>query len=734
MSGQKSKQNVSESSMDAVVCTTASSNTIRPRRRMNQNYLLIWIDGSIDEANNDCQSTLAQLRSVVNEVTICTEPAQCIKCLNDTDDEKAFIISSGDLGQHLVSQIHDMPQLDTMYILCDDESQHEAWTKEWPKIEGVFTSIKPIWESLKKVARQCDHDKILMSFVPKRTMPATASDQQNLDQLESTYMYSLLFKEIILGIDEDNAKSVKDLVAYCRQQEISESELKDFQDQYHQKSPVWWYTCDIFLYSMLNRALRSLDMEAMAKMGFFVRNLHRQLEQLHQEQSDSYKKQFIVYRGQGLSQQDFNHLLDTKGGLLLFNNFLSTSTEKHVAVRCIECALHKDKDTVGVLFIMTINPSKVSAFSTPFALINDYSSFSQEKEVLFSMHPVFCVGEIKQAVNNNRLWEVQLTLTDNNDPQLSTITRRIRGETRGSTGWDRMGQLMLKMGHLNQAEELYNDLLKNSSSDSDRGHIYHMLGYLKNDQEQCKEAASFYEKSLEIYRKTLPEDHPSLANTYNKIGRAYNNTGDCSKALEFYENALKIREKALPPNHPDLAQSYSNIGGVYYGMGDYLKAFQYYEKAHKIKETALPPNHSDLATSYNNIGATYDAMGDHSKALEFYKNALKIREKALPPNHPDLAQSYNNIGGVYSCMDDHSKALEFHEKALKIKVKALLPNQPDLATSYNNIGVAYYHKGNNSKALSFLEKSLTILQESLPPTHPLIKQAIDNINYAKKKI
>ncbi|CAF4405222.1 unnamed protein product, partial [Rotaria magnacalcarata] len=45
-----------------------------------------------------------------------------------------------------------------------------------------------------------------------------------------------------------------------------------------------------------------------------------------------------------------------------------------------------------------------------------------------------------------------------------------------------MGQLMLKVGHFDQAEELYNELLKGASDDRETAHIYHMLGMLKNDQ------------------------------------------------------------------------------------------------------------------------------------------------------------------------------------------------------------------------------------------------------------
>ncbi|CAF3647566.1 unnamed protein product, partial [Rotaria socialis] len=82
----------------------------------------------------------------------------------------------------------------------------------------------------------------------------------------------------------------------------------------------------------------------------------------------------------------------------------------------------------------------------------------------------------------SRLWEVQLTITDESDPQLTGLTDCIKQDVRGPTGWCRMGQLMLKVGHFDQAEELYNELLGNASDDSDRAHIYHQLGVMKYHQ------------------------------------------------------------------------------------------------------------------------------------------------------------------------------------------------------------------------------------------------------------
>jgi hypothetical protein len=82
---------------------------------------------------------------------------------------------------------------------------------------------------------------------------------------------------------------------------------------------------------MLNRALRTMEVDLIVKMRFFVRDLHNHIDTLHTEQysNKSDFDSFIVYRGQGLPEMDFNQLTTTQGGLMSFNNFLSTASIEH---------------------------------------------------------------------------------------------------------------------------------------------------------------------------------------------------------------------------------------------------------------------------------------------------------------------------------------------------------------------------------------------------------------------
>ncbi|CAF0951520.1 unnamed protein product [Adineta steineri] len=432
-----------------------------------------------------------------------------------------------------------------------------------------------------------------------------------------------------------------------------------------------------------------MDGDIIINMGFFIHDLHQQIEQLHQHQLSSYHdKPFIVYRGQGLSNANFEKLQETKGGLMSFNNFLSTSKDKEVSIGYADIA-STVPDKVGILFTMSINPC---IKSTPFARITELSYYeAQEEEVLFSMHTVFRVNEIKQMDSNNQLYQVELQLTSDDDQQLRLLTDRIRKEV-GGTGWQRLGDLLLKIGQLNKAEELYNVLLEQTS---DKG-----------------------EKA--IY--------------YNQIGYVHSTLGDYGNAISYYEQGLKIQQKSLPSNHPSLAISYTNIGVVYKSMEEYSKALLFYEKALEIRQKTLSSNHLELAVLYSNIGGVYNSMKEYLKALSSHEKALEIREKTLSSDHPSLATSYNSIGGVCGNMKDYSRALSFYEKALKIRQKTLPSNHPSLAISYNNMAKMYYNMKDYSKALSYFERALGIFQRALPSTHFYIKTVKENIETVKNKL
>jgi hypothetical protein len=318
---------------------------------MVQNVLLIWLDKNIDDNDEDCKHTISQLRCVVNTIYKFTDSEECIKFIKTINKEKVCMIISGTLGEHFVPRIHNMSQVDSIFIFCGKKERHKLWAENWAKIKGVFTEIPPVCEALKQTAHQCEQNSTSISFM------ATNDDMFNkgLNQLHCSFMYTQMLKDILLTIKFEQ-NHIMEFVEHCQNAFVNNEEqlinVKELEDNYHHKTPVWWYSCESFLYPMLNRALRVVDVDLIIKMGFFIADLHRHIEHLYNEQFNIHNtdETFIVYRGQGLNKKNLAEMTKAKGGLLSFNNFLSTSRNRDIPLNFARNALC-DGVKVGIFLL-----------------------------------------------------------------------------------------------------------------------------------------------------------------------------------------------------------------------------------------------------------------------------------------------------------------------------------------------------------------------------------------------
>jgi hypothetical protein len=111
-----------------------------------------------------------------------------------------------------------------------------------------------------------------------------------------------------------------------------------------------------------------------------------------------------------MSSNEFEKAKNSQGGLLSFNNYLSTSTDRQVAFMFAETA-GDNPALIGVLFHIDIDPSISSVMFISFNNIRHH--LDEEQEILFSMHIIFRIVESIKI--GKRLWEVMLIITDDND-------------------------------------------------------------------------------------------------------------------------------------------------------------------------------------------------------------------------------------------------------------------------------------------------------------------------------
>lgn len=687
-----------------------------------QNFRLVWLDSEINAKDNNLGDSVVQLRHFVNTINIFTGADQCIDFLSDVLLEKVFMIVSGNLIQSLISLIHDIAQLSDIFVISDNQDLDEQSAKNWSKVRGIFSNVNHIHNLLEQAIRSCDLNNTPISFVSVDNALNT-----NIDQLDQSFMYTQILKEILFQI-EYSEQSVHDFIVFCKHtfadNNSTLSEITKFENQYHLKSPVWWYTSKTFIYMMLNRVLRTQDVNTILKMGFFIYDLHQQIEKLHLTQFADKQGLVIVYRGQSLFNDQFKKLMESKGGLISFNSFLSTSEDRQVALAFAQ-SNSDNVGSVGILFQITVD-TRIS--TTPYARIDEFTQYKAERELLLSMHSVFRIGDIEMSEDNKNLWIVNLKMTEDNDPLLNALTEHLRQETHGTTGWHRLGLLLIKLHKFDKAEEVYQMLLNQCMSDeNEKAILFSHLGYIKQEQSDYIMATKFYDQELEILKRILPKFHPRIIDGYEKFGNLTMEFGEYSKAISVLEAVLRMKRNILPPDDPGLAHSYGNIGHAYEKMNDYPKALLAYEKALEIFKRTLPANHPTLAAVYNSIADVYNNVGEYTQALLLYQKALEIKQRILPSDHLTLAGSYNCMASVHFNRGEYSEALSYLETSMAIMQTSDTCNRSDLAACYGNIGSTYESLGEHSKALSFYEKSFQIQQECFQSDHPSVAHCYKKI-------
>jgi hypothetical protein len=205
-----SSDTTANTEQDSVHSMGATSDP-RINAQMAQNVLLIWLDGTIDGNCVGSRNTITQLRCIVNTIKIFTDSEECIRFLERIDNNKVCMIISGSLGQHIVPHIHNMSQVNSIYIFCHNVEYHKEWAKRWSKIKGVFIGISSICEALTQAPQQDEENAIPISLL----VPCSDVSNKNLDKLKSSFMLTHILKEILLTMKFEQ-KHFMEFIEYCR--------------------------------------------------------------------------------------------------------------------------------------------------------------------------------------------------------------------------------------------------------------------------------------------------------------------------------------------------------------------------------------------------------------------------------------------------------------------------------------------------------------------------------------
>jgi len=257
-------------------------------RRNFDNFTIVWF-GDVPNTENLVDS---QLQRLINSSKVFNNAKKCVNYIRHANNDSIALVVSNSLTEKILPHVHRFPQLTSVYIISSNVlSTSEKYSVTYSKIKGVFSDTLVLTKEIRAAETVT---------TPISISSSNGALSEDLDTLDPSFMYSQLLKEILFEFDykEENHRQ---FVEFCRKYYATDdnqlSVIDEFDHNYKNHSPAWWYTRECFLYKMLNKALRTHDIDILCKMGFFARDLHQQLKELHE--SNKPDKPVTLYRGQG---------------------------------------------------------------------------------------------------------------------------------------------------------------------------------------------------------------------------------------------------------------------------------------------------------------------------------------------------------------------------------------------------------------------------------------------------
>ncbi len=128
--------------LDSVIPTTEVTETQCHRQLFDrecvnlESHQLIFFDKNANniEQQHETLFTLEELRKIVNYTKFINNVDEVLQHIEQTKDTTTFLVCSGSLGQIIVPQIHDLNNIQSIYVYCHNKQYYKQWSEDYYKV------------------------------------------------------------------------------------------------------------------------------------------------------------------------------------------------------------------------------------------------------------------------------------------------------------------------------------------------------------------------------------------------------------------------------------------------------------------------------------------------------------------------------------------------------------------------------------------------------------------------
>ncbi|CAF1463861.1 unnamed protein product [Adineta ricciae] len=618
-----------------------------------QPVVLICINASF----NDDQ--VEQLKLSVKEIHNITDLDESVDFITDLDYGKVFVVFEESTKDYVVSIFNEFERVEEIYIYCTSKTKYNhRMLNTCSKYKGVFTDFPSLRQQLERATKNYVRDSLTVNLISEKRVSTVdnverTDDDNEFNTQEASVMYHRLIMTTLMEMKEDEPK---DMIDFCRTQYADDQSaltaVQEFEQDYQNHSPIWWYTREGFLYKLLNRSLREQDIYALYSLRTFIRHLYDQIFDMFVKQHVSCSTTTFTivtfYRGQQMATQTFERIKSKRGGLLSFSNFLSTTTNRDLAVIYAGNTLN-DQHLTAVLFQLDVD---IHSNEQPFAAIDHISHFgTAENEYLFAMGSTFKIDRVEKL--NDEVWSVILITTNEFDAKLQDLTNHIINHVECDDLNLQLGKILWTLNENRKAEFFYLKSLEKAVEWEFRARVLQELGTVCMDNSE--RALDYFQQALELVQQNIQTDyHQMFGSIYNNISAIYQTKAEYDLALVYLKESLARELCSSQPDKRKLSVRYHNLGMILLEQDEKIESERYLKRALDIALEILPSIHPNIAIYYHSLASCMSAIGRFVEAVDYEQKAVNIDLHCLPPDHQQTQK--------------HQKCLKKYQDALEVMI------------------------------------------------------------------
>lgn len=182
-------------------------------------------------------------------------------------------------------------------------------------------------------------------------------------------------------------------------------------------------------------------------------------------------------------------------------------------------------------------------------------------------------------------------------------------------------------------------------------------------QQNLAEAEEWSRRLFEIEQHIFGADHRQCAAALNNLACLCQSQQKIGAAIEFYQRALEVWRQSAPED-ADCAVTLRNLGQLHSSRGNHAAAEPCLRQALAIQEK-IPAPPAELSMSRKMLAQSCLAQGQAEEAEWLLQRACRAAVQAWGADHPRVAQLRSELAQVYAAQGRYGEADEYFRLSLE---------------------------------------------------------------------